>query len=131
MTTTPPAPQSLDDLIANGLSSNDLPSDTERRRNGFHLWKTEAAEARRQQLQEARSAADAWSDGSPSAMEWLKRSVRKCTICMGRAVRRVPENGQGYREDEDKNSGRLSTSGLMALTVSLAGAQMAWTLELA
>lgn len=147
---TPEAAASLDDLLKSphnpalqihqpsstlrGASPND-----QRRRNGFHLWRTESEDARKARLRRAIEAAEAQSNAPPSltqrtsgkfgaAADWiaLRGFLR---LYRGNPIRLdeegIPQDALTTREP------KLTRLGLIVLTLSLAGAQLAWTLELA
>lgn len=149
---TPEAPASLDDLLKSShnpaLSHLIQPSSTlkgasphdQRRRNGFHLWQTESEDARNARLREVVQAAEAQANSPRTFTDGIRDEVRSATNWIGsrqmfslyRRVR-LPEGEEGVDGDAFAalHQPRLSRLGLIILTLSLAGAQLAWTLELA
>ncbi|PWY99510.1 MFS general substrate transporter [Testicularia cyperi] len=155
---TPEAPTSLDDLLnsphnpAHAASTSQAkstirgaPPNDERRRNGFHLWRTESEDAKKARLRQAMQEAEAHEASQWSVQSKLPRTWQRII-----AKFRAPPSLSIYRESDaaasDVDSHRpegtqdplvtlpepkLTRLGLVILTLSLAGAQLAWTLELA
>ncbi|SYW80420.1 related to General alpha-glucoside permease [Ustilago bromivora] len=149
---TPEAPASLDDLLKfshnPALSHLIQPSSTlkgasphdQRRRNGFHLWQTESEDARNARLREVVQAAEAQANSPRTLTDGIRDEVRSATNWIGSRQMfslyrrfRLPEGEDGVGGDAFAalHQPRLSRLGLIILTLSLAGAQLAWTLELA
>lgn len=149
---TPEAPASLDELLKsphNPALQIRQPSSTlrgatpddQRRRNGFHLWRTESEDARNARLRQAIQAAEAQANAPPSlkhrlgnalgkASDWIQSRgflslYRLNPIQLGDGTEAILSDAFAVR------SPKLSRLGLIVLTISLAGAQLAWTLELA
>ncbi|TKY89280.1 hypothetical protein EX895_001811 [Sporisorium graminicola] len=149
---TPEAPASLDDLLKsphNPALQIQQPSSTlrgaspedQRRRNGFHLWRTESEDARKVRLRRAIEAAEARANAPPSltqrigskvgaSVDWMASRgflslYRRNPIRLADDAEAIPQEALTTREP------RLTRLGLIILTLSLAGAQLAWTLELA
>lgn len=149
---TPEAPASLDELLKsphNPALHPQQPSSTlrgaspedQRRRNGFHLWRTESEDARKARLRRAMEAAEARANAPPSLQQrvsnafdgvadWISSRgfltlYRRQPIRLGDDSDVIPSDDFAIREP------KLSRLGLVVLTISLAGAQVAWTLELA
>ncbi|KAI3479173.1 hypothetical protein L1887_58876 [Cichorium endivia] len=146
---TPEAPASLDDLLKsphNPALRQREPSSTlrgasptdHRRRSGFHLWRTESEDARKARLRRALEAAEAQANAPPSLAHRIAAPLKSLPNRLGSFVhcslyRRVslpdgPQSGSPLPHDHHP---RLTRLGLIILTLSLAGAQLAWTLELA
>lgn len=146
---TPEAPTSLDELLRsphnpayhtkssepiNGASPYD-----ERRRNGFHLWRTESEDAKTARLRRVVEEAEAreanqWSIQNSLPGTW-QRLARRCKSALNLSIYRETKSQNGIEGQEHfqlpLSDTKLTKIGLIALTISLAGAQLAWTLELA
>ncbi|SPO23816.1 related to General alpha-glucoside permease [Ustilago trichophora] len=150
---TPKAPVSLDDLLNsphNPVLRSHQPSSTlkgaspddPRRRSGFHLWRTESEDARNARLRRAIEAAEAQVHAPGTVTDRLRNrihtvagwiSTRRIFSLYRRSSIQLPE---GLEDTSNPSSfsirePRLTRLGLIVLTLSLAGAQLAWTLELA
>ncbi|KAN0064842.1 hypothetical protein ACQY0O_001899 [Thecaphora frezii] len=148
---TPQAPQSLDELLrsphnpahANGLPGS--PPRDEHRWNGFHLWRTESEDAskarQRNTIQgnlEHAQRRSRWQRTLRAAAQKLRSIKSWGAFSIYREQPDVDFRSENLHADDDDDDEdpeqaepRLTTFGLMALTISLAGAQLAWTLELA
>lgn len=153
------APASLDDLLKSphnpSLSFPQQPNSTlkgapandQRRRNGFHLWRTESEDARNARLRQVVQAVEAQTNNPGSLSDRLRDKVKYSAqwiashrvFSLYRRVRLpstadesvVGQGGGGGEELAALHQPRLTRLGLIILTLSLAGAQLAWTLELA
>ncbi len=86
---TPEAPASLDDLLKSphnpAFVARNQPSSTlkgaspddQRRRNGFHLWRTESEDAKKARLHRAMHAAEAQANAPPTMTERLRNKLRR------------------------------------------------------
>lgn len=108
------------------FSSRTVPRD-ERRWNGFHLWRTESYNLRAARQRAALEAQRLAERGS-----WIKRAADAVTTRVGtwlgsacRGVRR----DRGQDEDDSEEQKGSDTTRMVLLTLVIAGAQMAWTLE--
>ncbi|EST05162.1 Major facilitator superfamily domain, general substrate transporter [Kalmanozyma brasiliensis GHG001] len=150
---TPEAPASLDDLLKsphNPAFQTRQPSSTfrgasaddPRRRSGFHLWRTESEDARTVRLRQAVEAAEAQANAPQSLSRRLTNVVKAATdrLTSHRLFSLYRRNSIHLPDDEEEGppteaftlrEPRLTKIGLIVLTISLAGAQVAWTLELA
>lgn len=147
---TPEAPASLDDLLKSPYNSSlhrHQPGSTlrgaspndERRRNGFHLWRTESEDARKARMRREAQAAEAQANETPGIGERLRSTLshayhRIASHRMFSLYRRNTVHPSDYspvQSDETLGESKLTRLGLIVLTLSLAGAQLAWTLELA
>ncbi|CBQ73261.1 related to General alpha-glucoside permease [Sporisorium reilianum SRZ2] len=149
---TPEAPASLDDLLKsphNPALHTREPSatlqgaspDDQRRRNGFHLWRTESEDARKARLRRAIEAAEAQANAPPSLTQRIGGRLGDCADWIAsrgglslyrRSPIRLADDEEGIPQDAlTPREPRLTRVGLIILTLSLAGAQLAWTLELA
>ena len=148
----PEAPASLDDLLKSRQnpalqahpSSSTLQgasADDQRRRNGFHLWRTESEDARKARLRRAMQAAEAQVNAPRSISDRVRNKLAGIAsrLSSSRFLSLYRRSSISLPEEEDGvatqlfllREQKLTTLGLMILTLSLAGAQLAWTLELA
>lgn len=150
---TPEAPASLDELLRsphNPALHPHKPSSTlkgaspddPRRRSGFHLWRTESEDARNARLRRAIENAEAQANAPGPLTHRIRNQIHSATGWI--ASRRIfslyrrsnihlPEGLQDTSSPHAfaLREQKLTRLGLIILTLSLAGAQLAWTLELA
>ncbi|EPQ30430.1 uncharacterized protein PFL1_01956 [Pseudozyma flocculosa PF-1] len=125
------------------------PARDERRWNGFHLWRTESEDAKQarqrraveQHLEQVEPPSQ-WSQVGKRMAESMHNLTSRSMLSIYRHTDQVDFRSDRLHTDTDDEGddrddpsqdaeAKLTSFGLMVLTVSLAGAQLAWTLELA
>ncbi|SNX83836.1 related to General alpha-glucoside permease [Melanopsichium pennsylvanicum] len=146
---TPEAPASLEDLLNSphnpslhqpGSTLKGASAHDPRRRSGFHLWRTESEDARNVRLRRAIESAQAQTS-VPGTLtdrfriklhyiaEWIS-SHHVFSLYRHSSIH-LAQDSQVDLQAFDLRQPKLTRLGLIILTLSLAGAQLAWTLELA